>query len=359
MINNSMTVPEKKQFLNPNSLVRGPDLFRGNPDTDAFVYTLPSKHGRYFSRPGHIGHEEFITDPKIVEAIFGDDLDKPSPAVVALGKELEGLSKHHYKHGEYEKTKHKTLRDELQHEKVVWKHDDQGRLVQPLEKESSSQEYSWDAVRKWGKRRALIGRRSKHAFGQAGPHASGRLYQADVPKDSPQAKYASTQEDVIMLWPWTGPQNGWVPLLVDMLTELNISPNAVVTHGTSDQFSAGDFLSQKKNDIAKSVNTNLDKDKWRHDLMLQYHTATGANKVAIGQLLGYDKNRGDGYPDTDDMTDDEIEKYPWKMHHWGTKMKQLGMLAPGQKPWSMHGDSVDPGIGFSQFLCLYEMGLIL
>ena len=332
MINNSMTVPEKKQLLNPTRLRSGPDLFRGNPNTEAFVYTLPGKGGRYFSRPGHIGHEEFITDPEVVEAIFGADLDKPSPEVVRLAQELEGLPDYHFKRGEYEKKKDRTLRDELQHEKVVWKTDANGSLVQPLEKEGVSQEYSWHEVRSLGKERALFGRKGQQVLDK-------------------------TQEDVIMLWPWTGPKNGWIPLLVDMLTELNISPTAVITHGTSDQFSAADFLSQKKNDIAKSVNTNLKSDKWRNDLMMQYHTATGANKTAIGQMLGY-KPTTLKYPDTDNMTDDEIEKYPWRGKHYQTKMQQIGMLVPGQKWWSMHGDSVVPDIGFSQFLFLYEMGII-
>ncbi len=332
MINNDMTVPEKKNFLEPVKMARGPDLFRGSSSTEAFVYTpYPGKDGsRYFSQPGNVGHESFITDPEIVEAIFGPDLDKPSPAVARLKDELEGLSPYHWKRGEYEKTKDKTLRDELLHDKIVWKKGPDGSLLQPLEAEHTTKEYSWEAVRMWGKERALFGRKGKGSFD-------------------------SGYQDVIMLWPWTGPKDGWVPLLVDMLHELNIAPEAVVTMGISDQFSAGDFL-KKKSEIAQSVADNASRDKGRIQLLQKYHTATGPEKEALKQLLGFTGNSGGIYPDADAMSDDEIAKYPWRGRHWQTKMQRLGMLAPGQKWWSMYGDSVD--VGFAQYLLFSEMGLI-
>jgi hypothetical protein len=331
MIDTSMTAPEQKQFLSGFQMARGPDLFRGNPSTEAFVYTKhPDKDGnRYFSRPGNVGHEAFITEPEIVEAIFGPELDQPSPEVQRLKQELEGLSPHHYKRAEYEKKKDMTIRDELTHEKIVWKKDADGKLVQPLEAESTTKEYSWADVRAWGKERALFGRKGKGSFDNG-------------------------QQDVIMLWPWTGPKDGWVPLLVDMLHELNVSPDAVVTMGISNQFSAGDFL--KKKIDTQSVADNAVRDRDKIELLRQFHTATGANKEALKQLLGFKGNSGDVYPDVDSMSDDEISKFPWHGRHWQTKMQRTGMLAPAQKWWSMYGDSTD--MGFSQYLFFFEMGLI-
>ena len=94
-------------------------------------------------------------------------------------------------------------------------------------------------------------------------------------------------------------------------------------------------------------------------MMLRYHTATGAEKIALRGLLqkvcqhSVD-NPGVRYPDTSSMSDKEIANYPWKGSHWQLKMQKDRMLAPGQKWWSMHGDSTNLRLNFRDFLHLVE-----
>lgn len=80
------TMPER--FLTPLELSRGPDLLRPGSSTGhlgsgrvAFIYTryADDQGRRFFAEPATTGHESMITQPNVMQALFGPDL----PAVLA------------------------------------------------------------------------------------------------------------------------------------------------------------------------------------------------------------------------------------------------------------------------------------
>lgn len=77
-----------KRFLTPLELSRGPDLLRPGSSTGhlgsgrvAFIYTryADGQGRRFFAEPATTGHESMITQPDVLQALFGPDL----PVVLA------------------------------------------------------------------------------------------------------------------------------------------------------------------------------------------------------------------------------------------------------------------------------------
>lgn len=298
-----------RKIIPGNLLYKGPDELLGDASAQTFIYTkYPNKEtgSRYQWRPGDKGHQTFIGDPEIVEAIFGPKLNNRSQEAVELEKEIQDLSPYHWKRKDYEKIKDNTFADDLSYEKIEWRKDEKGKVIYPLQQVSATKAYSWDPVRRYAKSEALIGRKGKYEG-----------------------------HDLYMLWPWEGPKNEWVPLVRDMINELNIPDDAIFTMGVSDQFLASDFKNKETN-FDQSAD-NLEKNKEYLDLLQKYHLATGEEKERLKKKIFSTIQHG--YPDVSKMTNDEIEKFPWHGRHWQDKMRAKKLLAPSQKWWAPTSES--------------------
>jgi hypothetical protein len=117
---------------------------------------------------------------------------------------------------------------------------------------------------------------------------------------------------VVMLWQAVP---GWETMLKIAVKELQIPDEAVLVIGTEERGTVGESSGVKDDP----------KERERMKLLAQYHTAIGANKMALKKMLGLDKRTAPPYPDTSKMTQDQIDEYPWTRQHWRDKAKEAGI----------------------------------
>lgn len=215
-------MPKQVDILPPAALLRGPDVLRG-ADAIAFVLT-PYKNDEgenFFYRERGLGHEHWITEPEIVQGMFGPKLHQQSPDVAALGEKVKSGNARAYEIKDYEDKKDRTLNDELLVRSEIYEKNPSG--VGYVGTGKYEEKYGWEPVRKWSRGSSLFGR-------------YGKLH----------------GKEVVMLWP---PHKGWEERVPELLDKLNASDDAIVTVGAESQFLAKDFReggSKKKNSSAST-----------------------------------------------------------------------------------------------------------